>query len=148
MQSSRRCRYLAPRPVWGIWWTWDARLTFQALLILIYVGYLLIRRGIDEPTQRAVLCAALSIFGMVDMPFVYMANRLFRTQHPAPVIFGGKDSGLDPRMLFVLLFSMVAFSLLLVCLVRLRQRLEELRRVAQGVRMHLIELEDRITYRI
>jgi heme exporter protein C len=136
------------KPVWGIWWTWDARLTFQALLVLIYVGYLLVRQSIEEPTQRAVLCAVLSIFGMVDMPIVYMANRLFRTQHPAPVILGGKDSGLDPRMLFVLLFSMVAFSLLLVCLVRLRQRLEELRRLVHSVHMRSLELEERTTSRI
>lgn len=136
------------KPVWGIWWTWDARLTFQALLILIYVGYLLVRRSIEEPTQRAVLCAVLSIFGMADMPIVYMANRLFRTQHPAPVIFGGKDSGLDPKMLFVLLFSMVAFAFLLTCLVRLRGRLEEFRVLAHSLQMQSLELEEHSTSRI
>ncbi len=136
------------RPVWGIWWTWDARLTFQALLLLIYVGYLLVRQSIEDPTQRAVLCAVFSIFGMVDMPIVYSANRIFRTQHPAPVILGGKDSGLDPKMLWVLLFSMVAFGLLLVCLVRLRQRLEKLRMIAHNLHMQSLELEREATARI
>ena len=130
------------KPVWGIWWTWDARLTSQFLMLLIYVGYLLVRGAIEDPTQRAVLCAVLSCFGLADMPLVYFSNRLFRTQHPAPVIFGAKDSGLDSRMLFVLLFSMFAFALLLSCLLRARQRLERLKRLAQGLQMQVFELDE------
>lgn len=130
------------RPVWGIWWTWDARLTSQFILVLIYIGYLMVRRGVEDPTQRANLCAVISIFGLADVPIVYLSNRLFRTQHPAPVMLGDKDSGLAPEMLFVFLFSMFSFALLLICLVRLRQRLEALKRHVHGLRMQAMHQQE------
>jgi len=85
------------RPVWGIWWTWDARLTTTLMLYLIYVAYLLLRRFVEGPEMRT-LAAVMAIFGYVDVPIVYMSTRWWRTQHPAPVIGGGADSGLDPSM--------------------------------------------------
>src|SRR5437588_2317676 len=69
------------RPVWGIWWTWDARLTSTLLLWLIYVSYLLLRRS-STAGPTPVLAAVLAIFGSVDVGFVYMSIRSFRTQHP------------------------------------------------------------------
>jgi heme exporter protein C len=75
------------RRAWGIWWTWDARLTTTLVLWLIYVSYLLLRRYAAGP-QVQTLAAALGIFGALDVPIVYMSNRWWRTQHPAPV-FGG-----------------------------------------------------------
>jgi heme exporter protein C len=87
------------RRAWGIWWTWDARLTTTLVLWLIYVSYLLMRRFAAGP-QVQTLAAVLGIFGALDAPIVYMSNRWWRTQHPAPVFGGGPDSGLkDPRML-------------------------------------------------
>src|SRR6476660_4233730 len=122
------------RPVWGIWWTWDARLTTTLVLWLIYVSYLILRRY-SSSGQTAVLAAVLAIFGFLDVPFVYLANRLFRTQHPQPVYFGG--GGADPRMTHALLLNMAAFACfaLLVCWVRYnlergRQELDD----AYGVR--------------
>ncbi len=120
------------KPVWGVYWAWDARLTAMLLLALIYVAYLILRQSLTEPDQRAVVCAVVSIFGMVDIPIVYMANRWWRTQHPAPVIGGG--GSLDPRMMFVLFFTMAAMILLFWCLVRQRRRLESLARAADGLR--------------
>jgi heme exporter protein C len=118
------------RPVWGIWWTWDARLTSTLLLWLIYVSYLLLRRY-STSGQTPLLAAVLAIFGFLDVPFVYLANRLFRTQHPQPVYFGG--GGADPRMTHALLINMAAFMCfaLLVCWVRYalertRQELDEI----------------------
>jgi len=122
------------KPAWGIWWDWDARLTTQLLLALIYAGYLILRQSISEPGQRAAVCAVVSIFGMVDIPIVYMANRWWRTQHPQPVILGGDDSGLDPRMWYVVLFTFVSFLFLLWCLIRSRRRLEQIRREVDGLR--------------
>src|SRR3954467_12281082 len=81
------------RPVWGIWWTWDARLTSTLVLWLIYVSYLLLRRYASGG-QTPALAAALAIFGFLDVPFVYMAIRWFRTQHPQPVIGAGGNGGL------------------------------------------------------
>ena len=69
------------RRAWGMWWTWDARLTTTLVLWLIYVSYLLLRRFAAGP-QMQTLAAVLGIFGALDVPIVYMANRWWRTQHP------------------------------------------------------------------
>ena len=78
------------REEWGIWWTWDARLTTTLMLALIYVSYLIVRRMTDSSSQ-ATICAVLAIFGFLDIPIVYMSTTWWRTQHPAPV-FGGEGS--------------------------------------------------------
>ncbi len=97
------------RRAWGIWWTWDARLTTTLILWLIYVSYLLLRRFAAGP-QVQTLAAVLGIFGAIDVPIVYMANRWWRTQHPAPVFFGGPDSGIkDPRMLAAFGWNVLAW---------------------------------------
>src|SRR5437763_4627172 len=83
------------RPVWGIWWTWDLRLTLTLVLWLIYVSYLMLRR-FSSSGQTPLLAAALSVFGALDVPLVYFSIWFFRTQHPAPVVGGG--GSLDPRM--------------------------------------------------
>ena len=123
------------KPVWGVYWAWDARLTSMLLLALIYAAYLILRQSISESGQRAVVCAVVSIFGMVDVPIVYMANRWWRTQHPAPVLGGG--GSLDPRMTFVLFFTMFALGLLYWCLVRQRRNLERLSRTADALRRRI-----------
>src|SRR5215470_9036611 len=76
------------RPVWGIWWTWDVRLTSTFVLCLMFVSYLMLRR-FSTGGQTPVLAAALAVFGALDVPLVYFSIRLFRTQHPQPVIGGG-----------------------------------------------------------
>lgn len=87
------------RRAWGIWWTWDARLTTTLILWLIYVSYLLLRKFVTGP-QMQTLAAVVGIFGALDVPIVYMSTRWWRTQHPAPVFGGGPDSGIkDPEML-------------------------------------------------
>jgi heme exporter protein C len=96
------------KPVWGIWWTWDARLTTTLVLWLIYVSYLILRRFSDSQ-QTPTLAAALAIFGFLDVPIVYMSIRWWRTQHPQPVIGGGQGSGLDPEMRFALMANWAAF---------------------------------------
>src|SRR5690349_9828084 len=97
------------KPVWGIWWTWDPRLTSTFVLWLIYVSYLMLRR-LSESGQAPTLAAALAIFGFVDVPIVYMSIRWWRTQHPQPVIFGEQgSSGLDPGMVPALLINLAAF---------------------------------------
>lgn len=86
------------KPAWGIYWTWDARLTSTFVLWLLYISYLLLRTLIEEPDRRALLSALFGIFSFIDVPIVFGAIRWWRTQHPAPVIGGGADSGLDPSM--------------------------------------------------
>lgn len=114
------------KPIWGIWWTWDARLTSTLLLWLIYISYLILRRY-STSGQTPVIAAVLAVFGFLDVPFVYMANRLFRTQHPQPVYFGGPGSGADPRMTYALLMNMAAFFCFAALVVWLRFRLERAR---------------------
>jgi heme exporter protein C len=113
------------RPVWGIWWTWDLRLTLTLVLWLIYVSYLMLRR-FSTSSQTAKLAAVLAVFGALDIPLVYFSIWFFRTQHPSPVI--GNGGSLDPRMAHVLLINWVAFLCLawLVCWTRFR--LEVLKR--------------------
>jgi len=113
------------RPVWGIWWTWDLRLTLTLLLWLIYVSYLVLRR-FSTSSQTPVLAAVLAIFGALDVPLVYFSIWFFRTQHPSPVIGGG--GSLDPGMGRVLLINWAAFLCLAWLVSWTRYRLEVLKR--------------------
>ena len=115
------------RPVWGIWWTWDARLTLTLVLWLIYVSYLMLRHYLPDPQKRAVLSAVVGVAGFADVPLVYFAIRWWRTQHPQPVLAGGEASGLDPRMALTLYVSLFVFTLLFVYLFIERSRLMKLR---------------------
>jgi heme exporter protein C len=115
------------RPVWGIWWTWDARLTTTFIMWLLYISYLLLRGLIEEPSRRATLSAVFGIFAFLDVPLVYVSNRLWRTQHPQPVILGGEGSGLDPTMAKVLLLCVIAAFGIMIPILIDRYRLELLR---------------------
>jgi heme exporter protein C len=111
------------RRAWGIWWTWDARLTTTLVLWLIYVSYLLLRRFAAGP-QMQTLAAVLGIFGALDVPIVYMSNRWWRTQHPAPVFGGDSNSGMDPSMVGALMWNMVAWLAWGLLILGLRYRVE------------------------
>jgi heme exporter protein C len=113
------------RPVWGIWWTWDLRLTSTLVMWLIYVSYLFLRR-FSSSGETPVLAAALAVLGALCIPFVYFSIWFFRTQHPQPVIGGG--GSIDPRMLHVLLLNWLAFSCFAFLVCWSRFRLEVLQR--------------------
>jgi heme exporter protein C len=113
------------KPVWGIWWTFDARLTLQLLLALIFVAYLMLGVYIEDPMKRASLQAVFGILGSADVPVNYLAIRIWRTQHPSPVIAGGDDSGLDPAMWVALLVAMTAIGLLFAYMLRKRLAIEK-----------------------
>jgi heme exporter protein C len=113
------------RPVWGIWWTWDMRLTSTLVLWLIYVSYLFLRK-LSASGQTPVLAAALAILGALCVPFVYFSIWFFRTQHPQPVM--GNGGSIDPRMLHVLLLNWLAFSCFAFLVCWSRFRLEVLQR--------------------
>jgi heme exporter protein C len=113
------------RPVWGIWWTWDLRLTLTLVLWLIYVSYLMLRR-FSSSGQTPLMAAVLAVFGALDVPLVYFSIWYFRTQHPSPVIGGG--GSLDPRMARVLLINWAAFLCFAVLVCWSRYRVERLQR--------------------
>jgi heme exporter protein C len=123
------------KPAWGIYWTWDARLTSSAFLWVLYVSYLLLRDLFDDRERRAVVSAVFGIFAFLDIPFVYMSNRLFRTQHPQPVLAGGPESGLDPTMGKVLLLCTIAFLVVAMTALVKRYRLERLRCEVEELRL-------------
>ena len=103
------------KAAWGIWWTWDARLTATLVLWFVYVAYLMVRGYAREESQGARLSAVLGIAGFINVPIVALAINLWRTQHPTALIFEG---GLAPTMLATLLVCVVAFTVLYILLVR------------------------------
>jgi heme exporter protein C len=129
------------KPVWGIWWTWDPRLTSTFVLWLIYVSYLMLRR-LSTTDQAPTLAAVLAVFGFVDVPIVYMSIRWWRTQHPQPVIFGEQgSSGLDPRMWPALLINLAAFLCYGALVFWIRYKLERARQnLRHAQALHTLEL--------
>jgi heme exporter protein C len=113
------------KPVWGIWWTWDVRLTTTLVCWLIYVSYLMMRK-FSESSQTATLAAALAVFGFLDVPIVYMSIRWWRTQHPAPV-FASQGGSIDPRMTFAVMMNWLAFLCLAGLLAWMRYTLDRRR---------------------
>jgi heme exporter protein C len=115
------------KPAWGIWWAWDARLTSELLLWLLYVSYLLVRR-FSMSGQMAALAAVLSIFAAVDVPIVFMSIRWWRTQHPAPV-FGPEGGGLDPSFYPAVLWNLAGWAMWGIFILVFRFALERRRQL-------------------
>ena len=111
------------KPVWGAFWTWDARLTSTLVLWIIYAGYLLVRRLAAPGRQAARFAAVVGIFGFVDVPVVYFSVNWWRTQHPGPVI---ATDALPPEMLATFLFTMACTLVLAAVMIAIRYRIEVL----------------------
>lgn len=112
------------RPVWGTYWTWDARLTSMFVLFLIYVGYLLFRSMATDPTRGARIAAVIGIVGFVDVPIVHFSVTWWRTLHPEPTVIRPQGRpALPPEMLVALIFMVGVFTLLYTVLLALRVRL-------------------------
>jgi heme exporter protein C len=120
------------RIIWGIWWTWDARLTSALVCWLLYAGYLMLRHAIEEPTQRATVAAVFNIFAFVDVPIVIFSIKWFRTQHPQPVMWGG--GSIDPDYSSTLMLNWLALILLAAVLTMIRLRQEETQREIDSLR--------------
>jgi heme exporter protein C len=109
------------KPIWGVWWVWEPRLTTALVLWFIYVAYLLVRSYAAEESRGARFAAVVGIIGFVDVPIVALAITLWRTQHPGPLIFQG---GLAPPMLFTLVICIIAFTVLYCLLLMSRVSLK------------------------
>lgn len=123
------------RIIWGVWWTWGPRLTSQLVCILIFAAYLMLRRGIGEPTQRARLSAALCIFGCVDVVIVWKSIEWFRNLHPSPVLSirtGGGD--IAPHMEQMIGMNLLALLLVGASLVLVRTHQESTAREIDSLR--------------
>jgi heme exporter protein C len=108
------------KPIWGTWWTWDARLTLTLFLFFLFVGYLALRAAVHDPAERARFSAVVGILGMLLVPFIHLSVYLFRTLHPQPIVLKPSAPSLPPEMLRTLLVSTAVFTLLYVGLVTLR----------------------------
>jgi heme exporter protein C len=122
------------RYAWGIWWTWDARLTSMLICWLVYVGYLTLRQSVGEPTQRAQLSAVLSILGCINVGFVYKSIEWYRTQHPAPVLSIRNGGGMGPGMEAPIYWNWLAMVCLGVVIAMVRMQQGEISREIDALR--------------
>jgi heme exporter protein C len=122
------------RIIWGIWWTWDARLTSMLVCWLIFASYLMLRRAIEEPTQRARLSAVVSVFGAVDAVIVWKSIEWWRTQHPQPVLSIRNGGGMAPGMEAVMYWNLLALLCLAIVLVIVRMRQADISREIDSLR--------------
>jgi heme exporter protein C len=120
------------RPIWGTWWTWDARLTLTLFLFFLFVGYLLLRGAVLEPGLRAQYSAVLGICGLVLLPFIHLSVYLFRTLHPQPIVLKPSAPSLPGSMLLTLLVSFGVFTVLYIGFVMQAYALVEARESVGG----------------
>lgn len=116
------------RPIWGVWWTWDPRLTSTAILFVIYVGYLMLRALQSDPLARARQSAVVGIIGFIDIPIVHFSVLWWRSLHQAPTVLKpnlGQPS-MDGRMEVTLLINVLAFTILFLYVLGQRMRLARL----------------------
>ena len=115
------------KPIWGAWWTWDARLTLTLFLWFIILGYLVLRGAIDERGMRARYSAVLALLAGFLIPFIHLSVYLFRTMHPMPIVLKPSAPSMPPVMLVTFASAFLAFTLLFAGLLRARYRMATLR---------------------
>ena len=130
------------RPIWNTWWTWDPRLVTTSVMGLVYIAYLLLRQGIEDPDRRARFAAVYAIIGVLSVPLTFLSIRIFRTIHP--VVVGSSDPAalgafdMTPPMLRTFLFSLLAFTVLYVTLLWHHVRMQSLAETVEQLKMKLL----------
>jgi heme exporter protein C len=114
------------KPVWGAYWTWDPRLTTTAIMLLMYVGYLAVRRLPDNPARRARWAAVVGIVAFADVPIVQLSVEWWRSLHQGPTIRLLGESTIAPIMAAALFTALAAFTLLYLYLIVVRLRVGRL----------------------
>ncbi|MBN2385857.1 MAG: cytochrome c biogenesis protein CcsA [Anaerolineales bacterium] len=131
------------RPSWGTWWTWDARLTTAAILELVYLAYLLLRQGIEDPERRARFGAVYTLIGGISVPVTFLSIRLWQTIHPAIIGTASAEAqgGFDmaPAMLHTMFFALIAFSVIFATLLWQRIRLGKLAEQVEQMKLKISE---------
>ena len=110
---------LYARPTWGIWWTWDPRLTTTALLLIIYIGYLIVRSMTEDPEQRARWAAVIGVIGFIQVPIVYLSVFWWRSLHQPPSSPRSMAAGFG----LVFLLNLIAYTIAFTYLVMRRYKL-------------------------
>jgi len=127
------------RPIWGIWWTWDPRLTLTLILWMLYAAYLLLRTLTTDKDQGAVFAAILGVTGVVDLYLINRAVYWWRSIHPAVIVDQKGGSGLaDPQMQWTLTVTLVAFGLLFLFLLRVRMQIAAVEEDVEELREQMI----------
>jgi heme exporter protein C len=132
------------RPIWNTWWTWDPRLVTATVMELIYVAYLMLRQGIEDPDRRARFGAVYGILGFLSVPLTFLSIRIFRTIHP--VVIGSGDPtaegtfDMTPRMRMAFFYSLFTFMLVYVTLLWHRLRLQRLIEKVEAWKMRILSV--------
>ncbi len=114
------------KPTWGVWWTWDARLTLTAIMFFVYLGYLALRRTTDDIEARAKRSAILGILAIVQIPLVHFSVVWWRSLHQAPTLLKPERPDMDVEMLLALLISVTMFTIIYVAMMVKRMELARL----------------------
>lgn len=131
------------RPTWGAYWTWEPRLTTAAILEMVYIAYLLLRQGIDDPDRRARFSAVYTLIGAISVPITFMSIRLFRTIHP--VVIGTNSAAttgtfdMTSKMLITMFFALFTFSVIFVTLFWHRIRLGQLSQQVEELKLEELQ---------
>jgi heme exporter protein C len=118
------------KPIWGVWWTWDARLTLTLFLWFIAAAYTVLRGAIDDASMRARYSSVLAVLAALLIPFIHLSVYLFRTAHPMPIVLKPERPSLPAEMLTTFIVANVAFLFFCVTLIRARYRLAVARAAA------------------
>ena len=108
------------RHSWGVWWTWDPRLTTALILWFIYAGFMALRSMPLPESRRAALCSVVAIAGFLDVPLVFLSARLWRSIHPS--VFASQGGGLEPEMAVAVAACVLSFGLIWLAMLLLRYR--------------------------
>lgn len=127
------------RPIWNTWWTWDPRLVTTTIMELVYLAYIMLRQGIEDPDRRARFAGVYGIIGFISVPITFLSIRFLRTIHP--VVIGGSDPSaqgtfdMTPRMLQTFMFSLMTFTFVYISLLWHRLRLQNLSERVEQLKM-------------
>ena len=131
------------RPIWNTWWTWDPRLTSASIVELIYLAYLMLRQGIEDPDRRARFGAVYTLVGAVSVPITFLSIRMFRTIHP--VVIGNKSAAAEggfamtSDMKIAFFFALFAFTVIFIDLFWNRIRLGQLQQKVEQLKLKVME---------
>jgi len=123
------------RPEWGTYWVWDARLTSELILFLLYLGVIALWRTVEDPSRAARAVAILTLVGAIDLPIIKFSVDWWNTLHQGASVFRLGGSTIDPTILIPLLLMTAAFTLLFVTLLLAAMRNEILRRRVRTLRL-------------
>jgi len=130
------------RPIWNTWWTWDPRLVTASIMELIYIAYLLLRQGVEDPARRARFGAVYGIVGFISVPLTFLSIRIFRTIHP--VVIGSGDPlatgsfNRVPEMCVAFFFSLFTFTFIYATFLWHRLRLHRLAEKVEHMKMKVV----------